>query len=202
VTEDLLLEPDEELLWAGRPRLSAAAGSVAAGLVLVAAGVAAGLFAAAGEIGPAGLALGVVLVLVGVQVPAWRLLTLRRTRYAISDRALYARSGVLSRRVVRMGLDRVQNSAYSQSALGGLFGYGTVGVESAGGGRSVRFVRIETPREVRALVDRRAALAGDSVPGTVEQWTAVLEEVRALRTALTGERDPESGSGSGSGSGG
>jgi uncharacterized membrane protein YdbT with pleckstrin-like domain len=193
VTGDLLLDPDEELLWAGRPRLSAAAGSVAAGLVLVAGGVAAGLFATSGEAGPAGLALAVVLVLVGVQVPAWRLLTLRRTRYAVSDRAIYARSGVLSRSVRRMGLARVQNSAYGQSALGGLFGYGTVTVESAGGGGSVRFVRIETPREVRALVDRRAALAGDELPGTVAQWTAVLEEVRALRAALAGGSDPGSG---------
>jgi uncharacterized membrane protein YdbT with pleckstrin-like domain len=144
------------------------------------------VLAADGELPPVVAVVAVALVLLGVVLPAWRLVTLRRTRYAVSDRAIYARSGVLSRSVRRMGLERVQNSAYGQPVLGGLFGYGTVSVEAAGGG-SIRFVRIETPREVRALVDRRAALAGDPVPGTVAQWTAVLEEVRALRAALAGD---------------
>ena len=184
MTEDLLLGDDEELLWSGRPRLSAAAESIAGGLVLVAGGVGAGLLVRGGEAPPVGALLAAGLVLLGVLAPAWRLVALRRTRYAISDRAIYARTGVFSRSVRRMGLDRVQNSAYGQPVLGGVFGYGTVTVESAGGEAPVRFVRIDTPREVRSLVDRRAALAGDAVPGTVEQWRAVREEVRALRAAL------------------
>lgn len=187
MTEDLLLSDDEELLWSGQPRLSAAAEPIAGGLVLVVAGAGVGLLAAGGEVGPAGAVVAAVLVLLGVLAPAWRLVALRRTRYAVSDRAIYSRTGVFSRSVRRMGLDRVQNSAYGQPVLGGVFGYGTVTVESAGGGGSVRFVRIDTPREVQALVDQRAALAADTVPGTVEQWQAVLGEVRALRAALAGD---------------
>jgi len=186
VTDDLLLEPSEELLWSGHPRLSAGIPAFVAGLVLVVAGG-----ALVGGIGPgtgASRALGVGLVCLGVVVPAYRVLELRRTTYAVSDRALYARSGVLSRSVRRMGLDRVQNSAYSQSITGGIFGYGTVSVESAGGGATVRFVRIETPREVRALVERRAALADDRIPGSVEQWETVLAEVRTLRRAVERRR--------------
>lgn len=185
MTEELLLGDDEELLWTGQPRLSAAAESVAGGLVLLVAGAGVGLLVAGGEAPPVGAVVAAALVLLGVLAPAWRLVALRRTRYAVSDRAIYARTGVVSRSVRRMGLDRVQNSAYGQPVLGGVFGYGTVTVESAGGGESVRFVRIDTPREVRALVDRRAALTRDRVPGTVDQWRAVREEVRALRAALT-----------------
>ena len=184
MTEELLLAADEQLLWSGRPRLSAAAESVAGGLVLLAAGVGVGLLAAGGDIPLGGAVVGAGLALLGVLAPAWRLAALRRTRYAVSDRAVYARTGVFSRSVRRMGLDRVQNSAWSQPVLGGVFGYGTVTVESAGGGGSVRFVRIDTPREVRALVDRRAALAGDDLPGSLEQWRAVRAELRALRAAL------------------
>lgn len=183
-TEDLLLDPSEELLWSGHPRLSAGIPSFVAGLVLLVAGG-----ALVGGLGPgtgATRALGVGLVLLGLVIPALTVLQLRRTTYAVSDRALYARSGVLSRNVRRMGLDRVQNSAFSQSVTGGIFGYGTVTVESAGGGGAVQFVRIESPREVRAFVDRRAALADDPVPGSVEQWEAVLDEVRALREAVEG----------------
>ena len=181
-TEDLLLDSSEEPLWSGHPRLSAAIPSFVAGVVLVLAGGA--LVGGLGPGTPVSRAFGVGLVLLGVAVPAYRVVELRRTTYAVSDRALYARSGVLSRSVRRMGLDRVQNSAYGQSVTGGIFGYGTVTVESAGGGAAIRFVRIESPREVRALVDRRAAMAEDPVPGTVEQWEAVLAEVRALRDSL------------------
>lgn len=181
-TEDLLLDPSEELLWSGHPRLSAAIPSFVGGLVLVLSGG-----ALLGGIGPgttAIQALGVGLVLLGLVVPAFAIVQLRRTTYAVSDRALHARSGVFSRHVRRMGLDRVQNSADGQSVTGGVFGYGTVTVESAGGGAAVRFVRIEDPSEVRALINRRAAMTEDPVPGTVEQWETVLAEVRVLREAV------------------
>ena len=182
MTDDLLLDPSEELLWSGHPRLSAAIPAFVAGVVLVVAGG-----ALVGGVGPgtaATRALGVGLLGLGVVLPAYRVLDLRRTTYAVSDRALYARSGILSRHVRRMGLDRVQNSAFGQSVTGTVFGYGTVTVESAGGEAPVRFVRIETPREVRAMVDRRVALVADPIPGSVEQWEAVLDEVRALRRAV------------------
>jgi uncharacterized membrane protein YdbT with pleckstrin-like domain len=181
-TDDLLLDPSEELLWSGSPRLSAAIPALVGGLALVVTG--GGLLGDVGGVGAVGRAVGAGFVLLGVSIPVYGVLDIRRTTYAVSDRALYARSGVLSRTVRRMGLDRVQNSAYAQSVTGGIFGYGTVTVESAGGELPVQFVRIEDPREVRAMVDRRVALAADPVPGTVEQWETVLDEVRALRRAV------------------
>lgn len=183
MTDDLLLHADETVLWQGSPRLSAAAGAVVAGVVLVAVGLAGTLLVDPRTLS-APLRVGAgLLVPVGLAVPAVRVLALRRTRFAVSDAAVYARSGILSRRVRRVGLERVQNSAYSQSVTGSLFGYGTVTFESAGG-PSATFFRIETPREVRALVDRRAERARDPIPGSIEQWTAVLAEVRWLRTAV------------------
>ncbi|MFC7226488.1 PH domain-containing protein [Salinirubellus salinus] len=181
-TEDLLLEASEELLWSGSPRLSAAIPAFVGGFALVVTGGA--MLGGVQDVGSVGRAVGALLVLAGVLTPVYGVLDVRRTTYAVSDRALYARSGILSRRVRRMGLDRVQNSAYSQSVTGGIFGYGTASFESAGGEAAVQFVRIEDPREVRALVDRRVALAADPVPGTVEQWEAVLDEVRALRRVV------------------
>jgi len=181
-TDDLLLDTSEEVLWSGSPRLSAAIPAFVRGLALVLVGGA--LLAGVGGTPPELGLLGAGLVLLGLAVPAYGVFDLQRTTYAVSDRALYARSGVLSRRVRRMGLDRVQNSAWSQSVAGGIFGYGTVTIESAGGEAAVQFVRIEEPREVRALVDRRVALAADPIPGTIEQWETVLAEVRALRRAV------------------
>jgi uncharacterized membrane protein YdbT with pleckstrin-like domain len=183
MTDDLLLHADEAVLWSGSPRLTAAAGAIAVGAVLVVAGLAGALL-----VPPERLSLplrvgAALLVPVGVAVAGYRVVSLRRTRFAVSDAAVYARSGVLSRRVRRVGLERVQNSAYGQSVTGSLFGYGTVTFESAGG-PSVSFFRIETPREVRALVDRRVEQAQDPIPGTVEQWRAVLAAVRDLRETV------------------
>jgi uncharacterized membrane protein YdbT with pleckstrin-like domain len=170
------------VLWQGSPRLSAAIGAVVGGLVLVAGGLAGVLFLPP-EASLLARAIVALLIPVGLAVPVYRVVELRRTRFAVSDAAVYARSGVLSVTVRRVGLERVQNSAYSQSVTGSVFGYGTVTFESAGG-PSVTFFRIETPREVRALVDRRVEQARDPIPGTLAQWTAVLAEVRDLRTAV------------------
>jgi uncharacterized membrane protein YdbT with pleckstrin-like domain len=183
MTDDLLLHADEAVLWSGSPRLTAAAGAVAAGAVLVVAGLAGALLVPPERLSVPLRVGAALLVPVGVAVAVYRVVSLRRTRFAVSDAAVYARSGVLSRRVRRVGLERVQNSAYGQSVTGALFGYGTVTFESAGG-PSVSFFRIETPREVRALVDRRVEQARDPIPGTVEQWRDVLAAVRDLRESV------------------
>lgn len=184
VSADFTLDPAESTLWTGTPRLSAAAGALVVGGVLTVVGLAA-LTGVGLPDGPRAPPLvGLVLVVAGVLVAAYRVVELRRTRYLVTTDALHVRTGVLGRRVVRIGLERVQNSAYRQSLAGSVFGYGTVSVEAAGGG-DLAFRRIESPREVRALVDRRAEAAADPIPGTVEQWEAVLGEVRALRMALT-----------------
>lgn len=183
VSSDFTLDPGESVLWTGSPRLSAAAGALALGGGLVAAGAAVLAGVALPDVPPVPPLAGLVLVGVGLVVAGHRVVEIRRTRYLVTTDALHVRSGVLSRHVTRIGLERVQNSAYRQSVAGSVFGYGTVSVEAAGGG-DVAFRRIEHPREVRALVDRRAELAADPIPGTVAQWEAVLEEVRAVRAAL------------------
>jgi uncharacterized membrane protein YdbT with pleckstrin-like domain len=188
VSDEFTLDPGESVLWTGSPRLSAAVGALVVGGALVVAGV--GLLAGVGlpsdppDAVPAPPLAGLILVAVGLSVAGYRVAELRRTRYLVTTDALHVRTGVLSRRVARVGLERVQNSAYRQPLLGSVFGYGTVSVEVAGGSGGTTFQRIEHPREVRALVDRRVELAADPVPGTVEQWEAVLAEVRAMRAAI------------------
>jgi hypothetical protein len=61
-----------------------------------------------------------------------------------------------------------------------VFGYGTVTLEIAGGD-DIQFRRIEDPETVRRLVDQAT---GEEIPGSLEQWRAVRDEVRALRKAV------------------
>jgi uncharacterized membrane protein YdbT with pleckstrin-like domain len=176
--DTIVLEPDEEVLWDGTPRLMSALPIVATGLLM--AGVGLG-FAIVADM-PVLLA----FVPIGLAVAAWGVVVVRNTRFVVSDVALYRKTGVLSRNVRRMRLARVQNSTFRQGFRGRLFGYGTVGVEAAGGGK-IAFTDIETPREVRALVERRAG-HGD-LPGTLDQWEAVLAETRGLNAALAGDSE-------------
>lgn len=167
------LDPDEEPVWSGRPRLATVVPEAAVGLVAVAASIAAAI-----ALEEPALAL---VAIAGLALPARKLLVVTNTAFLVTDRACYRKTGVLSRDVRRIGLDRVQNSAFRQGIRGSLLGYGTVVIEAAGGGR-VRFHAVEDPKAVRALVDSRIGVA--DVPGSVAQWEAVLAEVRALRAAL------------------
>ncbi|ELZ77238.1 PH domain-containing protein [Haloferax sp. Atlit-6N] len=166
---------DETVRWAGRPRIQTVIPAAVVGGAIAVAAVAVAVVNDA----PA-LALA---ALVGLLLPAWSYLRVTNTRFVVTDRALYRKSGVLSRTVQRVSLDRVQNSALSQGVAGSLFGYGTVSVEAAGGG-AIRFEDVDDPGAVRDRIEGRDDRDGDELPGTVEQWVAVRDEVRALRAAL------------------
>lgn len=168
---------DEDVLWSGRPRTTSALPAVAVGVGLAVVGVA----GAATQSQFAVVAALALLVPFGLLVAGWAYLQVVRTRYVVTDRALYKRTGVLSRRVQRVSLGRVQNSAFTQGVLGTAFDYGTVSVEAAGGG-AIAFADIDDPREVRALVEKQ--VGGGELPGTLAQWQAVRDEVRALRGAF------------------
>ncbi|WP_332898661.1 PH domain-containing protein [Haladaptatus sp. CMSO5] len=171
--EWLVLDAGEDVLWSGHPRLT----TVLPALVLAAVFVG-GLVAAAIAFDQP---LIVVPSLLGVALAGAAYLAVVNTRYVVTNTALYRKTGILSRNVRRVSMSRVQNSAFSQGVLGSLFGYGSVGVEAAGGG-AIRFSNIENPRDVRALVDKHATV--DEIPGSLSQWQAVLTEVKALRAAF------------------
>lgn len=170
----LFLHDDETVAWEGKPRLSAAVGGTAAGTAIVAI-----CLVAAVTVDPR---LGAAS-LVGVGVVAWQLLWIRHTSYVITTRAIWLKRGVLGITVRRVGLPQVQNTAYSQSLTGSIFGYGTVSVEVAGG-PDLAFRRIDDPETVRRSITSRIGGDETETPGTVEQWKEVLAIVRDLKAAL------------------
>jgi membrane protein YdbS with pleckstrin-like domain len=171
----LVLEPGESLVWVGGPRIQTVIPAVLVGLAVVA---------------------GAVLVpeiptpfaAVGVLPPVGTYLWLRNTDYVVTDRRLYRKRGVLGRRVTAVGYETVQNAAYSQGVLGTLFDYGAVEFDTAGeAGTELAFRNIDDPRTVKRYTDEqlgRHRRGSDAIPGSLEQWQAVLQEVRALRDAV------------------
>ncbi|MFC7096489.1 PH domain-containing protein [Halobaculum marinum] len=184
VPEAVPVADDESVLWTGSPRLSAAAPAAVVGLLVAGIGLAVAVGPAATD--ALGLGVAALSVLVGASIPALSVLSLVNTRYVLTDRAASVKRGVVGRRVVRARLSMVENTASAQSATGALFGYGTVTLETAGGG--VSFRRVDDPQAVRRLVDERTRGEredeGASIPGTLDSWRAVRAEVRLLRTAL------------------
>jgi len=62
----------------------------------------------------------------------WRLWEWRVDRILVTDRRIVEVSGLLTRKVASMPLDKMTDLTYSRSIAGRVLGYGRIGVESAG----------------------------------------------------------------------
>lgn len=177
----LSLAPAEECRWHGSPRLTSIAPWVALSALGIGAVIAAVILTA--------LPTYVVVLAplaAGPAIGAFLITT--RTAYLVTSNRIAVRSGVLGRQVTIVPIDRIQNSSLSQHALGRRGDYGTVTFDTASDGTSVRFRKIDDPQTVRRLVDRQLEDSSDrSLPGSAQEWEAVLEEVRSLRAVLESE---------------
>lgn len=179
----IALDPGERAYWRGSPRIQSA-------IPWMGVAVGGALFVPAAfvvEALPPFVAL--LAVVVSVAIGLWGTLSIVRTEYLVTNRRLAAKRGVVGRVVAEMDMDRVQNTSASQHALGAAIGYGTVTADSAGGGdEDLSFRNVDDPQRVRRLVDE-AGRDGSEVPGSVEQWEAILTEVRTWRRAVTEDAD-------------
>lgn len=176
--EWLRLSDEEELLWQSRPRIFEALPVVLVGVLVCAGGLAGAWLETVWLAG---------IVPVGFLLAIWALLSNRRTWYVVTTRGLYLKTGVIGRRVRSIEYNRVQNSQYRQSIRGTLFGHGSVEVE-VDGESDLTFAGIYDPDEiqeqVRAQIGRQRSTSADAIPGSREEWIAVRDELRRIRTAL------------------
>lgn len=184
--------PDESIVWQGQPRKRVVHWGLVAGAVVAAIVLAVGVVLS--QSAGVGLVFGAAILLVavaGFALPAgsaylWR----EYTHYLLTDAALYHRTGVFRVTVTELGLDKVQNTSYSQGVFGTMFDHGAVTVDTAGSnGTELRLLALDDPAEVHRLIAARAGDTGgeDSIPGTIDQWRSVLDEVRQVRTVLDAE---------------
>jgi membrane protein YdbS with pleckstrin-like domain len=137
--EWLSLDEGETVEWVGQPAAVSLVPAVLVGVPLI-------------------LAFGIgLLVILGAY------LTVANTDFVVTSTTLYHRRGVLSTNIESVGLDRIQNTEYSQSLSGKQLGYGTIEISTAGSsGADVTFRSIENPREVRDLVAGLTSSGGGS----------------------------------------
>ncbi len=165
---------NEAIVWRGHPKLSAATSGVGAGILICVLAAAVAVL-----VNPWVLASGIV----GIGIILWAVARVRRTKYLLTTRSVWLKRGILRQTVRRVGLSKVQNTAYSQSITGTVFGFGTVEIEVAGG-RDLRFQRIDTPESVQTAIADRVGRTETNIPGSIAQWRSVLTLVRDIRTAV------------------
>jgi len=93
-----------------------------------------------------GILLLVLVVGLFVLIAAW--IKYRTTEFAVTDRRVIAKSGLVSRRTVEMFLDKVESLNVEQSVAGRVFDYGTVTIRGTGA-TSETFANISAPLALR-----------------------------------------------------
>ena len=93
-----------------------------------------------------GILLLVLVVGLFVLIAAW--IKYRTTEFAVTDRRVIAKSGLVSRRTVEMFLDKVESLNVEQSVAGRVFDYGTVTIRGTGA-TSEPFANISAPLALR-----------------------------------------------------
>jgi uncharacterized membrane protein YdbT with pleckstrin-like domain len=158
--EWLTLDDDEALQWSSRPHPYSLVPALVVGIPLS-------------------------LLLVGLLIVLAAYLNYTNTHYVVTDAGLYKKTGVLSRDVQKIGFDKVQNTSYSQTAVGAYFGYGDVDVSTAGsGGVEMRIRAVPDPADVQERINRRVKTARPGREDAADVLEAVLEELRAIRATL------------------
>jgi uncharacterized membrane protein YdbT with pleckstrin-like domain len=182
------LDPDEEVVWVGRPATATLYGTIATGVVLLPVGIGALILLAA------------PLSYLGIE----------NTDYVVTTTSLYVKKGILSTNIETVDLDRIQNTEFNQSFWGDRFGYGKIAISTAGSsGSEMTFRGIPDAKTVRDRItelrshgsrgsDGEDATEG-TTPASADQIATLIEEVRATRAAFerVEERladDPEVGS--------
>jgi hypothetical protein len=157
-------------------------------------GVLLGVVVALGAVAlPEGTASPVVLALVGAAIAVVGLLTvaLRAAvdsfdEFAITSLRIIKKTGILTRLVSQIPLDKVQDLRLVATLWGRWLSYGNVEVESAGETGPVVFRRIQNPEAFRNVVFSRrtvpgAGLIAPPAPATVHRTAAErLEDVERL----------------------
>lgn len=189
--EWLSLDEDEHVEWMGEPTNVSLVGTAVTGVVLL-------------------------VVLVGafllLALP-FQYLGIKNTDYVVTNKALYVKKGVFSTNIESVGLDKIQNTEFSQSFWGKQLGFGGIDISTAGSaGAEISFDNIEDARQVRELItrlsnqfagsgrSREEAGAGageDRMDELIAELRATREAMEAVEAAIreqgVGSDDPTSG---------
>jgi uncharacterized membrane protein YdbT with pleckstrin-like domain len=97
------------------------------------------------------IVLGIVLLPVaglGLVLLGWAWILYRTTEFAVTDKRIIAKTGLISRSTVEMFLDKVESLHVEQTVMGRLFDFGSVTIRGTGATEE-SFRNISAPLELR-----------------------------------------------------
>jgi membrane protein YdbS with pleckstrin-like domain len=195
-------DTSETVVWHVKPRVRRIIPQVVGALFLVVVAIGGGLALSNSALLGADPAVTVVVwgtvglaVLAAVAWVALAYMRVQATDYVLTDRNVYKRTGVLSERVVRVGIDRIQNTTLRKNLTGNLFDYGTILLSTADGGTALAITDLDNPEafreELGPLVAASGGPGGDGYGGggpetaaavlDAETVDAMVPEARRLR---------------------
>ena len=92
-------------------------------------------------------------------------LQIKSSEYALTDRRVIVKQGLIVRRSAEMLLGKVEGLSVDQNIFGRIFGYGSVTVNGTGGGRDP-FKGIDKPFELRSAVQHQLEAVNSSAQPT------------------------------------
>ncbi|MFC5972368.1 PH domain-containing protein [Halomarina salina] len=151
VPEWVTLGDDEQVVWSGTPSLLLATGSLVAGVVVVLVGLALYGFLLPNDFEFRWVAW--LLIPLGMLFVGYAYVRHQSTRYVITTNEVYHKTGLFSRQVTSLRLDRIQNTSFEQSFLERMLSFGDVHVDTAGsGGTEITFRAVSNPQQVSNLL--------------------------------------------------
>ncbi|WP_135302355.1 PH domain-containing protein [Haloarcula amylovorans] len=169
----LTLDDDEEIVWQGQPSTESLYGTYLVGVPMI-------------------LLLGLGLVVI-----ASAHLRQQNTDYVITNKGVYKKTGIFSRAVTEIDLDKVQNTSFSVGAVGRYFGYGNVMISTAGGsGVEMTLRGVADPQTVQKQLSRGVKRAqSESAEDADDESKAdvldeILTELQAIRQSLDAGNRP------------
>jgi len=160
-------DTSETVVWHGKPRVRRIIPQVVGALFLVVVAIGGGLALSSSALLGADPAVTVVVwgtvglaVLAAVAWVALAYMRVQATDYVLTDRNVYKRTGVLSERVVRVGIDRIQNTTLRKNLTGNLFDYGTILLSTADGGTALAITDLDNPEAFREELGPLVAASG------------------------------------------
>lgn len=141
------LTAEEQLVWSDHPSLRSVWGSIVVGLIVIGLGIG-GLFLG-GIVQLIAIApIGIGLLMIGVTY-----FGNRSIQYVLTSEEVYKKTGIFSRNVVNIRLDRIQNTSYTQSLPERLLGFGSIQIDTAGtGGTDISLTDVPNPEHVNGLI--------------------------------------------------
>lgn len=172
----LALDPGEEIVWSGGPRLHVILWVAVPALAVPVLVMLALQSVAATVLG--------TLMWIGITGIAYLFVT--NVEYVVSTKYVYSKWGILGRTVTQIAHRNIQDTTIKQGVFGTHAGYGTVGFSTAGGdGTTLSFHVIDDPKRAKSTVDQQLASGRSRVrkDETTASIDELVESFRATRRA-------------------